>query len=119
VIGRAAYGGNALLCGLAALPLLPVLPETSPVQPVHFDDVVESAVRFLRPEAPARVAMDVVGPRRMSFSEAVQMIRRWLRWRRAATVPIPSFLAPLIYRLGDLANALGWRTPITTTAQAE
>jgi len=119
VIGRAAYGGSALLRGLAALPLLPVLPDTGPVQPVHLDDVVESVVRFLRPESPAGVAMDVVGPHRMSFSEAVQMIRRWLRWRRAPTVAIPSFFASLIFRLGDLANALGWRTPINTTAQAE
>jgi uncharacterized protein YbjT (DUF2867 family) len=94
-------------------------PHVCDVQPVHLDDVVESVVRFLRPEAPARVAMDLVGPHRMSFSEVVQLIRRWLRWRRAPTVAIPTFSASLIYRLGDLANALGWRTPITTTAQAE
>lgn len=41
VIGRAAYGGSALLRGLASLPVLPVMPDTAPIQPVHIDDVAE------------------------------------------------------------------------------
>ena len=34
LIGRSAYGGSALLRGIAALPILPVLPDTAPIQPV-------------------------------------------------------------------------------------
>lgn len=45
VIGRAAYGGSALLRGLAALPLMPRMPNTAPIQPVHLDDLIET-VRF-------------------------------------------------------------------------
>jgi uncharacterized protein YbjT (DUF2867 family) len=119
VIGRSAYGGSALLRGLAALPILPVLPDTAPIQPVHLDDVVETIVRLLPPEAPSRITLDLAGPKRMSFTEAVQLFRRWLRWRPAMTVTMPSFLAGLFYRLGDAAFALGWRTPVNTTAQAE
>jgi hypothetical protein len=119
VIGRSAYGGSALLRGLAALPVLPVMPNTAPIQPVYLDDVVETIVRMLQPGAPSRVALDLAGPKRMSFTEAIQLFRRWLRWRPAMTITAPSFLAGLFYWMGDAALALGWRTPINTTAQAE
>jgi uncharacterized protein YbjT (DUF2867 family) len=119
VIGRAAFGGSALLRGLAALPVMPEMPNTSPIQPVHLDDVIETIVHFLQPQAPARVALDLAGPRTMSFSEAVRMVRRWLRWRKARSVAMPSWLAAFLYRLGDVAYALGWATPVTTTAQLE
>jgi uncharacterized protein YbjT (DUF2867 family) len=119
VIGRAAYGGSALVRGLAALPVLPVLPQTAPIQPVHLDDVVETVVRFLEPGAPRQLALDLAGPRRIAFDDAVRMFRRWLRLRPAVSLAVPRFLAALLFRLGDLAYALGWRTPITTTAQAE
>src|ERR1700761_4201271 len=42
VIGRAAYGGSALLRGLAALPITPVMSSAGPLQLVHLDDVVET-----------------------------------------------------------------------------
>jgi uncharacterized protein YbjT (DUF2867 family) len=119
VIGRAAYGGSALLRGLAALPVLPALPEMAPIQPVHLDDVIETIVYFLRPGAPAHQELDLAGPKRVSFDDAVRMFRRWLRWRPAVSLPVPHFLSSLLFRSGDLAYALGWRTPVTTTAQAE
>src|SRR5215213_7832140 len=109
VVGRAAYGGSALLRGLASLPVLPDMPGTAPIQPVHLDDVVETIVRLLQPGAPSRITLDLAGPERMSFTEAVQLFRRWLRWRPACTVTVPRLVAGLLYRLGDAANALGWR----------
>jgi uncharacterized protein YbjT (DUF2867 family) len=39
VVGRSVYGGSALMRGLAALPLLPVMPQTAPLQPVWLDDL--------------------------------------------------------------------------------
>ena len=119
VIGRPAYGGSALLRGLASLPFLPVMPGTAAIQPVHLDDVVETAAFFLRPEAPSRVALDLAGPRAMTFSEAVGLFRRWLRWSPARHVQMPSWAARMLYLIGDLAQLLGWRTPVNTTAQAE
>jgi uncharacterized protein YbjT (DUF2867 family) len=119
VIGRSAYGGSALIRGLAALPMLPALPQTAPIQPVHLDDLVETVVRLLKPDAPRQRAFDLAGPRRFSFDETVIMVRRWLRWRPALSFAVTGFLAALLFRLGDLAYGLGWRTPVTTTAQAE
>lgn len=54
VIGRPAYGGSALMRGLAALPVQPVLANTGPLQPVWLDDVVQTIVFFLHPDAPSR-----------------------------------------------------------------
>lgn len=119
VIGRSAYGGSALLRGLAALPILPVMPGTTPIQIVHLDDLVEAIVFFLRPGSPAKVAIDVVGPNRYRFQEVVALLRKWMRWRPARHVQVPDWLADLMYRLGDFAAWLGWSPAVRTTAQRE
>ncbi|WP_375158850.1 SDR family oxidoreductase [Bradyrhizobium sp. RDT46] len=119
VVGRSAYGGSALLRGLAALPILPVMPDTAAIQPVHLDDVVETVLFFLRPDAPSRVALDLAGPERMDFSDAVALFRSWLRWRPAYRLRLASWAASAAYRAGDIAQMLGWATPINSTAQAE
>jgi uncharacterized protein YbjT (DUF2867 family) len=119
VVGRAAYGGSALLRGLAALPVLPVMPDTAPIQPVHLDDLVEAVLFFLTPDAPSRLALDVAGPRQMAFDDAVALFRRWLRWRPAYRLRLPAWAAAGAYRAGDIAQMLGWRTPVNSNAQAE
>jgi uncharacterized protein YbjT (DUF2867 family) len=89
VVGRGAYGGSALMRGLAALPVLPTLPGTGPLQLVHLDDVVDAVVFFLKPNAPSRQAYDLVGTRRYSFDDSVRMFRRWMQSNsRGATAPI-------------------------------
>lgn len=119
VVGRAAYGGSALLRGLASLPVLPVMPDTAAIQPVHLDDVVETVLFFLKPGAPSRIALDLAGPRQMAFSDAVALFRRWLRWRPAYRLQLPAWVASGAYRAGDVAQMLGWRAPVNSTAQAE
>ncbi|MEH2553678.1 uncharacterized protein YbjT (DUF2867 family) [Bradyrhizobium algeriense] len=119
VIGRGAYGGSALLRGLASLPILPVMPDTALIQPVHLDDVVETIAFFTRPNAPSRIALDLPGPLQMTFSDAVALFRRWLRWRPARPLKLPSWAASSFYLMGNVAQTFGWRTPINTTAQAE
>ena len=119
IIGRSAYGGSALLRGLAALPILPVMPATAPIQVVRLDDVVDAIVFFLRPKAPAKVAIDVVGPKQYRFEELVALLRMWMRWPPARTVRLPNWIAALLYRLGDFAGLLGWRPPVRTTARLE
>jgi uncharacterized protein YbjT (DUF2867 family) len=119
VVGRAAYGGSALFRGLAALPLLPVAPETGPLQIVQLDEVVRTVALFLQPGAPARVVLEIAGPQRLSMTEVVQAYRHWLGWPPARTFALPRVLASVMYRLGDLAGALGWRPPMRTTARRE
>ncbi|WP_347337446.1 NAD(P)H-binding protein [Bradyrhizobium jicamae] len=93
VVGRPAYGGSALLRGLASLPALPDMPDTAAIQPVYLDDVVETVLFFLQPGAPSRIALDLAGPRQMAFSDAVALFRRWLRWRPAHRLHLPAWAA--------------------------
>ncbi|HEV2954858.1 MAG TPA: NAD(P)H-binding protein, partial [Xanthobacteraceae bacterium] len=119
VIGRAAYGGSALMRALAAAPIAPIMPDTGPLQIVHLDDVVDAAMFFLLPDAPVRRAFDIVGSRTWSLDEFVALLRRWLRWPPARRFRLPAPLAALVYKLGDAIALLGWRPPARTTARRE
>jgi uncharacterized protein YbjT (DUF2867 family) len=119
VVGRPAYGGSALFRGLAALPVLFRLPDTGPMQILQLDDLVRSIVFFLAPEAPARVALEVAGRERLELDEVVLAYRRWLRFGQPWRISAPRWLAALLYKLGDIAAAFGWRPPVRTTARKE
>jgi len=119
VVGRSTYGGSALFRGLAALPILPVLPDTGQLQIVSLDDVVRTVLFFLSPNAPAKVAIDLPGRETYSFTEVVLTFRQWLGWRAPYVLPLPRPLARLAFRFGDLLGLLGWRPPTRSTAAAE
>jgi uncharacterized protein YbjT (DUF2867 family) len=119
VVGRAAYGGSALFRGLAAMPMLPVAPATGELQIVQLDDVVHTVSFFLGPDAPARVALELAGPERLSMVDVVAAYRRWLGKPPARMVSLPRWAARAMYRLGDGLAWLGWRPPIRSTAQRE
>lgn len=119
VLGAAAYGGSALFRGLAALPVLPIMPDTGPLQVVQLDDVVATVLFFLDPAAPSRIALDLAGPERLAFAEIVGQYRAWLGWRKPRIVTLPRWLGAALYRLGDIAGWLGWRPPLRSTARHE
>jgi uncharacterized protein YbjT (DUF2867 family) len=119
VLGRATYGASALMRSLAALPVLPLMPNTGPLQVVQLDDVVDTVVFFLEPDAPRRVALDLAGPERLSFAEVVLHYRRWRGDKPPRVLHLPEWAARLIYLLGDFAGLLGWRPPVRTTARRE
>jgi uncharacterized protein YbjT (DUF2867 family) len=119
VLGAPVFGASAMMRGLAALPVLPVMPGTGPLQVVALEDVVETVAQMVRPEAPAQVALDLAGPERLSMWDVVAQYRGWLGWRPARRVMLPRPVAGLLYRMGDAAGALGWRPPLRSTARAE
>jgi uncharacterized protein YbjT (DUF2867 family) len=119
VTGRAAYGGSALLRAVAALPFVPELPNAGRLQIVQRDDLVATILFFLAPSSPSRLALDVVGPDKLEFTEVLLLYRRWLGLPPGRRVPIPSWAAALGYRLGDLIALLGWRSPLRSTARLE
>lgn len=119
VLGAAAYGGSALFRGLAALPMLPVVPDTGPLQVVQLDDVTSTVAFFLAPGAPARVMLDLAGPERLSVTDIVRQYRAWLGWPEPRLVAVPVWFAALAFRLGDFAGWLGWRPPLRSTARQE
>jgi uncharacterized protein YbjT (DUF2867 family) len=119
VVGRPAYGGSALFRGLAALPLVPVMPGTGLLQVVQLDDVVCTVERLLPPGAPARIVLELAGPDRLTFEAVVRAYRRWLGWPPARELRLPNMVASAIFTLGDMAGWLGWRSPIRSTARRE
>jgi uncharacterized protein YbjT (DUF2867 family) len=119
VVGKPAYGGSALFRGLAALPVVPVMPDTGPLQIVQLDDLIATIEFFLQPNAPARLTIEVVGPERQTMAQVVETYRRWLGWKPARVFRLPPFLAKLAYAAGDVAAQLGWRPPIRSTARIE
>jgi len=119
VVGRAAYGGTALLRGLAALPVTLEFPDTGPLQIVQLDELVATIVGLSRRGAPARIALDIAGPERLPFAAVVDAFRVWLRLPPAPRWRVPRVLAAVGYRLGDFARALGWRSPVGSVARRE
>lgn len=119
VVGRQAYGGSALFRGLAALPVLPVVSGTGPLDVVQLDDVAATVAFFLRPGAPARLVLDLAGPEHLAFADVIRLYRNWLGLPEAHIVGVPAPLAALAFRLGDAAALLGWRPPVRTTALRE
>jgi uncharacterized protein YbjT (DUF2867 family) len=119
VVGAAAYGGSALFRGLAALPFLPVMPDTGLLQPVQLDDVVETVLLCLTSKVPPRSALELAGPDRLSVVEIVRRYRSWLGWGEPHTLRLPRWAAVFLYWLGDFAGWLGWRPPMRSTARRE
>jgi uncharacterized protein YbjT (DUF2867 family) len=119
VLGRAAFGGSALMRGLAALPTLPIAQGWAPLQVVQLDDLTHTISFFLDPAAPSRIALDIAGPERLSFADVVGHYRSWFGWPKARILHVPGLLFDIAFRLGDLAGFLGWRSPIRSTAGKE
>ncbi|OAP39962.1 nucleoside-diphosphate sugar epimerase [Sinorhizobium glycinis] len=119
VLGPGAFGASALFRGLAALPVLPLVPNTGLLQVVRLEDVVRTVEIFVRPDAPKQLVLEVAGPEALSFEDVVRTYRRWLGWRPARVLNLPAALADLLYKFSDLAGALGWRPPTRSTAQKE
>jgi uncharacterized protein YbjT (DUF2867 family) len=119
VLGRPVYGASALFRGLASLPLLPGTPGAGLLQVVQLEDVVETVVRLLTDPRPTQIALELVGPERLSFDEVVSHYRRWYGWAPARHFQIPAALFRPLYRLGDLIAGLGWRPPVRSNARRE
>lgn len=117
VLAPAAYGGTALLRGLAAFPyLVPVVYPASVVQVVSVEDVAAAVARAVPPEVPARVSVDLVHGEVLSFAAVALELRRWLGLAPARLVALPPVLARAAARLSDGLAYLGWRSPMRTAA---
>lgn len=119
VLGRSAYGGSALFRALAALPVMPRIPDAGLLQVVQLDDVVATVAFFLRPDAPVRLQLDVAGPELLPVEDVIAKYRKWLGKQPARLLSVPGWLLGALFGLGDFAGWLGWRSPVRTTARQE
>lgn len=119
VLGRPVFGASAMFRGLAALPVLPTMPNTGRLQVVQLDDVVSTVSFFLRPGSPTRLAVDLAGPDALTMGEVIALYRLWLGWPPQRSFTLPDWAAGLLYRHGDFAGWLGWRSPMRTNVARE
>ncbi|HEY3813809.1 MAG TPA: SDR family oxidoreductase [Caulobacteraceae bacterium] len=117
VLAPAAYGGTALLRGMAALPLvLPVVFAKSDIQIVSIDDVVEAVARALAPGAPVGVRVDLVHRDSVTLGALVLRLRGWLGLKPAPVIALPPIFARIPAVISDALAWLGWRSPMRTSA---
>ena len=119
VLGAGASGAGSLFRGLAALPVLPLMPDTGPLQVVQLDEVTRTVMFFLDPSAPGQVVVEIAGPERLEFAAVVDAHRRWLGWPPARHVLLRAWASALLYRTGDVAGLLGWRPALRSNARRE
>ena len=118
VIGRDAYGGTALLRLLAGFPIVqPLAHAEARVQTVFIDDVVAAVVAAVEGRTPARNVFDLVENESTTLRTLIGELRRRLGFAPARLeIAVPGVVASIVGLLADLAGALGWRSPLRTTA---
>lgn len=120
VLAPAAYGGTALLRGLAAFPfIVPTIHAGQPTQIVSVHDVAAAVARALEPSVAPRVSIDLVNARPTTLGEVLASLRGWLGLKPAPVVELPEFVAGITAGIGDLIAALGWRSPMRSTTVAQ
>jgi len=117
VISPAAYGGTALLRGLASFPyLVPIVSGTKPIQTVSVDDVADAILASVEGKVPARRSYDLVEDHPSSLKELVREFRCWLGREPAPVILVPAWIGRIASAAGDALSHLGWRPPLRTTA---
>ncbi|QJP13313.1 SDR family oxidoreductase [Starkeya sp. ORNL1] len=120
VLAPAAYGGTALLRGLAGFPwFIPTVHPERIAQVISVHDVTEAILRALSPPSPARISVDLLHEAPTRLAEIVTALRGWLGFPPAKVIAIPTRLAGLAAKAGDALAVLGWRPPIRSTTLAQ
>ena len=117
VFGPSAYGGTALLRGLAGFPgASPVVYGDSLVQTIGSEDVARAVARCLAPDAPTGVSLDLVHHQTLTLADLVSRLRAWLGLPSAPVVAVPPVVARATAAASDALAWLGWRSPMRTAA---
>lgn len=117
VFAPAAYGGTALLRGLAGFPgATPLVFADSLVQTTGAEDLAIAAARCLAPDAPVRVTLDLVHHEALSLRDLVGRLRSWLGLGPVPTIRLPLPLARVTAVASDGLAWLGWRSAMRTAA---
>lgn len=120
VVAKSAYGGTALVRGLAAIPwVTPLIQTPGRFQPIHMRDLCEAVSRLLRPDAPKRVVIEAAGPQSATLEELTNTHRAWLGLPPRRVWRVPDWMAATAFRAGDLLGALGVRSSLRSTARAQ
>ncbi|MEA1649606.1 SDR family oxidoreductase [Nitrospirillum sp. BR 11164] len=115
VLAPAAYGGSALLRGLAAFPgVLPVVHAGATVQVVAATDVARAVAKAVLPDTPAARSIDLVHDEAVTLADVVLTLRSWLGLPPARLWHVPAGVARLAAKGADALAWAGWRSPLRT-----
>ena len=119
VFGPQAYGGTALLRGLAAVPLIsPWKGLTGDLQTIGIDELARAVADCVDDRIPVRRSYDLVEDNAAPTAERLTDLRRWLGLKPGRMVAVPRPVLRLACGIGDAISRLGWRPPMRTTALA-
>ena len=117
VLAPAAYGGSALLRGLAAFPLaIPAVHAGRTVQAVSVHDLADCVATAVGPEAPARVLAALSAADTPTLADVLKALRAWLGLPAAPVVALPAFLGAAASFVADAIDWLGWKSALRSAA---
>src|SRR5262245_17495776 len=115
-LAPAAYGGSAMLRGLAGLPW--VTPAVAgKVQVVSVDDIADTVALCLRGDAPSKATWELMHPQRHDLGNIVAAMRAWHGFPPRPRVDL-TLAQGVIALLAEWAGRLGWRSPARATTLA-
>lgn len=117
VLAPAAYGGSALLRGLAAFPLfVPAIHAGAVVQVTAVEDLAEAVACAAASAAATRQVVDLVAPEATTLRDIILALRAWLGIAPAPVWSVPAWAARAVARTADGLALLGWRSPMRSTS---
>lgn len=118
VIGPGAYGGTALMRGLAGLPhILPLPgPATERFQPIAADDLARGIAKLVTGDTARRETLFAAGPEALSVRDILRSLRAWLGFAPARELAVPLPLLRILLRFGDVAGWIGHASAARTTS---
>ncbi|MBR0990869.1 SDR family oxidoreductase [Bradyrhizobium japonicum] len=124
VVAPSAYGGSAMLRGLAASPFnLPDKEMATSFQPVAIEDISATiawlAARDIEDASVRAVKWDLMQAEPATMAGVIRQFRLAFGTAGWPHVAMPSFMLDFGARIGDFANHLGWIPPMRSTAIAE
>lgn len=120
VLAPAAYGGTALLRGLAGFPLVtPVTEANAVVQTVGLEEIVSTVRLCLHGNPKPRSVWELASPEKATIGEIVKGYRAWLGLPPRPILSLPRPLVRIAAIFADLAGLLGWRSPMRSTAMRQ
>ncbi|WP_454700982.1 SDR family oxidoreductase [Agrobacterium burrii] len=117
VVGRNAHGGTALVRALASFPLmLPLVNGAMPVRTVAVEDAAEAVNAAINGDIPPGSDLELAADEALTLQDVVVTHRQWLGLTPAPVINLPAAFMRPVSLVADAAGALGWRSPLRSTA---
>lgn len=117
IYARGAYGGTAVIRGLAASPIAIPMPGDGQFafQPIHISDFSKCVITALEDNRYSKKVLSPCGPDTLSLGDMTKLYRAWLGIVPAPSISIPMNVVRLAGRFGDWMRL----SPVTSNIVAQ